>query len=228
MTVFPLRPHLRDDRLFLTQHGALVDSVLVLNADFSLLEVVHWQKAVSMIFRDQVRVVEEYSGRLLRSASSSMAFPAVVARVDFVQPRKRVRFSRKNILCRDAYTCQYCGVQPRKKTGSPLIEELTIDHVVPRSHSRDGWVRLPWNGKQVRVTSWENILTACISCNSDKADRTPAQAGMHMKKLPKSPSTVDIAWMSLHRYEIPEEWQLYLPEGASEWKEYWSVELEES
>lgn len=205
-----------------------MEAVLVLNADYSLLEVVSWQRAVSMLFREQVRVVEEYSGRFLRSASSSMGFPAVVARVKYIVPKRKIRFSRKNILCRDQYTCQYCGVRPRKKTGAPNLEELTIDHVVPRARSKDGWVILPWSKREVRVTSWENILTACAPCNMGKADRTPSEARMKMLKTPKAPSTSDLAWMTLFKHEIPEEWALYIPETSHEWREYWEAELDEA
>ena len=71
-----------------------------------------------------------------------------------------VTFSRRNIFKRDHYTCQYCGAQP----GS---EELTLDHVVPRS--------------QGGVSSWENCVLACMACNKRKADRTPEQARMHLR-----------------------------------------------
>ena len=67
-------------------------------------------------------------------------------------PANAVTFSRRNIYKRDRYTCQYCGVQP----GS---EELTIDHVLPRS--RGG------------TSTWENCVLACLECNKRKADRTP-------------------------------------------------------
>ena len=70
-------------------------------------------------------------------------------------PTAAVSFSRRNIFKRDHWTCQYCGRQPGG-------DELTIDHVVPRS--------------QGGVSTWENCVLACIDCNKRKADRTPAQA----------------------------------------------------
>lgn len=201
-----------------------MEAVLVLNADYTLLEIVSWQKAVNLFFRGKVRIVEQYAGRFLRSPSVTIKFPAVVARIKYVKPRKRVRFSRKNILCRDYYSCQYCGVKPRNKAGAPHLEDLTIDHVVARSKAINGWVILPWNKKRVRVTSWENTLTACAPCNSRKADLTLKQAGMTMLKKPKAPSVYDLAYMSLFKYNIPTEWKDYLPEG-SPWRDYWTAEL---
>jgi 5-methylcytosine-specific restriction endonuclease McrA len=51
----------------------------------------------------------------------------------------------------------YCG-------DTPGTEELTIDHILPKS----------MGGK----TSWENCVLACVKCNSYKANRTPEQARM--------------------------------------------------
>lgn len=199
---------------------------LVLNQDFTPLEVISWQSAMSKFVRGKVEVVEGYEGRVVRSPSVTFPLPAVVRNVGKFSKRK-VRFSRKNILARDAYTCQYCGVRPKKSSGAPDLSELTIDHVVPRAQSVDGWVVLPWNKERVRVSSWENVLTACYSCNTKKADRRPDQAGLKMSKTPKPPSTVDIAWMGLFGVEIPEEWKSYLP-ANSPWREYWDVPLDPS
>ena len=202
-----------------------MNAVLVLNADYTLLEIVPWQKAVSLLVLDKVRMVERYAERLLRSPSITLPFPAVVVRYDYVRDRKRVRFSRRNILARDAYTCQYCGARPRRVSGVPDLSALTIDHVVPRAQARDGHVLLPWNGQRGRVTSWRNVLTACAPCNASKANRTPAEAKLTPRKLPKPPHAMQIAWMSAHRYRIPREWEDYLP-TSSPWRGYWTEELE--
>ena len=77
-----------------------------------------------------------------------------------------MRFSRHNIYMRDDNTCQYCGRRlPRA--------ELNLDHVVPRSHGGG--------------TSWENVVCSCIPCNLRKANRTPEQAGMELRKRPVRP-----------------------------------------
>ena len=83
--------------------------------------------------------------------------PEVVALAGYDRlPEAAVAFSRRNIFKRDHYTCQYCGVQPG-------TEELTIDHVIPRS--------------QGGTSTWENCVLACVACNKQKADRTPAAGG---------------------------------------------------
>jgi len=205
--------------------GEIVNTaVLVLNIDYTPLEVISWQEAMQKILQGKMELVEEYAGRVIRSAREAWAFPAVV-RLTTRYVRRKVRLSRSNVLSRDSYTCQYCGVRPRKSGGAPRLEDLTIDHVFPKSRARNGWVTLPWNGKQARVTSWENLLTACERCNTRKAARTPKEAGLTMKTRPKAPSTVDVARMSVFRYRIPTEWKVYLPEG-SPWADYWEAELD--
>lgn len=199
-------------------------NVLVLNIDYTPLEVIPWQDAMEKIIQGKMELVADYAGRVIRSAYQEWAYPAVV-RLTKKFAQRKVRLSRLNVLARDAFTCQYCGARPRKKGGQPDLTELTLDHIVPRAQARDGMVVLPWNKERVRVTSWENVATACYSCNSGKADRTPAQAKMALAKHPRTPSTVDVARMAITRYRIPDEWKLYLPEG-SPWADYWEVEMD--
>ena len=95
------------------------------------------------------------------------------------------------------YTCQYCGAQPGG-------EELTLDHVVPRS--------------QGGVSSWENCVLACVACNKRKADRTPEQARMHLRRKPVRPT-----WKPLyadHEVRI-KSWSKFISEA------YWNVTLQE-
>jgi hypothetical protein len=82
------------------------------------------------------------------------------------------------------------------------------------------------SGRTVPVTCWENVVTACESCNGRKANRTPQQAGMRLRSQPRPPSATDLLRMSLRRHAIPEEWVDYLPEGAREWGGYWTAELD--
>ena len=81
-------------------------------------------------------------------------------------PVQEVKFTRENLFERDNYRCQYCG-----DTFHP--SQLNMDHVIPRDRG----------GR----TSWENIVTSCIKCNSRKANRLPHEAGMHLIKKPERP-----------------------------------------
>lgn len=201
-------------------------AVLLINADYTPLRPIPWERAITLVLEEKANVVEEYAGKMIRSASETWPWPAVIRLVRQERVRTRIKFSRANILARDNYTCCYCGVQPKAKDGRPRIDDLTYDHVVPRAHGRDNKVRLPWNGKTVDVSCWENAATACYDCNSTKADRTPEQAGMKMLFLPKRPSPFDVFRMSLRRVKIPMEWAQFLPDSAQHWAGYWDAELE--
>ena len=110
-------------------------------------------------------------------------------------PSAAVTFSRRNIFKRDRYVCQYCG-------GQPGSEELTIDHVVPRAQGGE--------------SRWDNCVLSCVDCNHRKADRTPAQAGMRLRKQPVRP-----VWKPLyaaHDVRI-ESWSKFVSEA------YWTAEL---
>ena len=199
---------------------------LILNSDWTVDEVVSWRKAILMLLSDKVIPLEDYAGRKVRSPSIELPLPAVLVRKRFVR-RRRVRLSRRNILARDAYTCQYCGLQPRRRSGQPRIEELTIDHVVPRAQSQQGQVLLPWSGERTPVTCWRNVLTACRNCNRHKGGRTPDQARMSMRRVPQPPNPTERAWMQLNTQPIPDEWKDYLPKG-SPWRDYWVADLREA
>jgi 5-methylcytosine-specific restriction endonuclease McrA len=128
---------------------------------------------------------------------SRIRVPEVVALIRYSgMPTSAVTFSRRNIYKRDRYTCQYCGMQP----GS---EELTIDHVMPRS--------------QGGMSTWENCVLACVSCNKRKADRTPEQAKMPLKKHPCRPD-----WKPLYatQHTRIDSWSKFISEA------YWNVELD--
>lgn len=82
-------------------------------------------------------------------------------------PMRDVKYSRQTLFQRDRHICAYCGKVFDRN-------DLTVDHILPRAQG----------GK----TTWDNTVAACFPCNSVKADRTPEQAGMHLKFKPKKPS----------------------------------------
>lgn len=206
------------------RYSVLMEDVLVLNVDFTPYQAVSWRHAIEKLLAGKVRLVQTYADRFIRSATQVFEYPAVVVLTGRYR-RRRVKLNRKNLISRDAFTCQYCGAQPKKSNGRPQISELTLDHVVPRSHARDGIVVLPWSGEKVPATSWSNLLTACESCNGFKSNRTPEQAQMKMRKIPAPPSADELAWMSIAQRKIPDEWKFYLGDD-SPWSDYWDVELE--
>lgn len=127
---------------------------LVLNADYSPfsvipLSVIGWKEAIVGAIMDKFNVVHEYEGVAIRSPSISIPLPAVVAAKKFKNPDQTIPFSKKNVLLRDDYRCQYCG-------GTFTGAELTFDHVIPRSKGGG--------------TDWWNIASACNDCNRKKGN----------------------------------------------------------
>jgi 5-methylcytosine-specific restriction endonuclease McrA len=100
-----------------------------------------------------------------------MPMPLVIRLVYYVRIPHRLSLpvTRRTVLARDHYTCQYCGRQPSRK-------DLTVDHVLPRS--RGGH------------TAWENVVAACQRCNGRKGNRTPEEAGMSLLSPPVRPRYV--------------------------------------
>lgn len=144
---------------------------LVLNADYRPLSYFPlstwgWETTIHHVFKERVDVLAEYKDVLIRSPSTSIKLPSVVALREYQSGKKHVPFTRFNLFLRDGFKCQYCQ-------GRFRAEDLTFDHVKPRAQG----------GK----TTWENIVAACRPCNSLKADRIhmtpvrkPFKPGVHL------------------------------------------------
>ncbi len=170
-----------------------MDTTLLLNASYEPLKVITWQRAVTLSFLGKVEVVDSYD-HVVRSVSLTLKMPAVVRLLRFVHlGRRRPPLSRLNLLARDDYCCQYCGITLERR-------EATIDHVVPRS--------------QQGGTSWENVVTACNACNRKKGGRTPQQARMKLLNKPVQPDWLPILSIQF-RKNLPEPWLMFLRDASS-------------
>jgi 5-methylcytosine-specific restriction endonuclease McrA len=181
----------------LTKEDIMSAFTLVLNHSYEPLQVVGWQRAVTLLFQGKAEVIEEHNEEI-HSISFSMKIPSVLRMLSMVRLKRKVpvKFTRLNIFTRDGWKCQYCG----EKFPS---EKLTFDHVVPVSQG----------GKK----QWENIVTACVECNSHKEGRTPQQAGMKLLKKPKQPIWAQVVTVTVGLRTTPDSWRDYL---------YWTCELE--
>jgi len=169
---------------------------LVLNQGYEPIEIISWQRAITLLALDKVEVVAAYDAQI-RAISLIVQVPAVVRlRRAFRRHPRPVKFSRVNIYARDGYCCQYCGVRC-------AIDRLTYDHVVPRSRG----------GK----TTWENIVSACDTCNARKSNRTPAEAKMALRSTPVRPSWMPSVQIRVSARSIPDAWRDYV---------YWTGRIE--
>ncbi len=164
--------------------------VLVLNATYEPLSVVSVKRAVVLLLKEKAELLETAKA-YLRAENFSIPRPLVIRLVYYVKIPRRVALpvTRRGVLTRDHYTCQYCGIMPPRKL-------LTVDHIHPRSRG----------GK----TTWENVITACQKCNGRKGNRTPSEANMKMLSEPKRPRYLAIA--TIGNSEAKAVWGKYIVE----------------
>ncbi|REJ67987.1 MAG: HNH endonuclease [Planctomycetota bacterium] len=201
-------------------------SVLVLNRMYMAVHVINVRRAIALLFRELAEVIHieennryanydfvswqeisalraefeerESNSDWIRSVNFELQVPRIIRLLHYDKvPKQRLRFNRRNVFARDRNRCQYCG-------GHFPTSELSLDHVVPRSH----------NGE----TSWENIVCCCVRCNVKKGGRTPQQANMHLIRQPVRPKHSPLLAMKLGNPKY-ESWKTFLSNA------YWSVDL---
>jgi 5-methylcytosine-specific restriction endonuclease McrA len=199
----------------------LNQSVLVLNRLWQAVNVCSAKRALTLLFEGRAQVVttladgsfQTFNFAEWRDFSEAEPHPESICTISFRirvprvillllfdrLPRKEVKFTRHNIFERDKNTCQYCGRTFERK-------DLNLDHVIPRD--RGG------------PTSWENIVCSCVECNTRKANRTPAEAGMSLIRKPKRPKWRPFVHVSIELHQH-DSWRHFLDLA------YWNVELGE-
>ena len=198
----------------------LKSPVLVLNKVWTPIDMVSLQDAIPKLFSthndgtpkakiidptsfetftwdDWSQVKPLLTDSVIRSSNVAFKVPEVIIYTKFDKfPQPKATCSRRNLFKRDHYRCQYCKKQPG-------TEELTIDHILPRSRGGE--------------TSWTNCVLSCIDCNARKANRTPDEAGMSFLKKPIKPSAHLFQFDKSIRLE---SWKQFLSDV------YWNIELE--
>ena len=140
--------------------------VLVLNQGYEPLMVINAKRAIVLVIKEKVKMLEKYN-ESIRSVRASFDLPSVIRLNFYVHLRyKDIILNRRNILKRDNFTCQYCV---RKLHSS----ELTIDHIVPKSRG----------GK----SNWTNCVIACNKCNSKKGSNLISEIGFKLMRKPFKP-----------------------------------------
>jgi 5-methylcytosine-specific restriction endonuclease McrA len=138
--------------------------VLVLNANFEPVNVCDTRRAVGLMLLNKATLVVNGRG-VIQTVAQSFPAPSVIRLERMIRrPRQSVRLTKREVFRRDNFTCQYCGQRPIR---------LTVDHIVPRHLGG--------------VHTWENLVTACPTCNLRKGGRLPEQANMHLLHRPTEP-----------------------------------------
>ncbi len=151
-------------RLEPLQPVATRQMVLVLNQNYEPLNVCNMRRAIGLIIHHKAEVLDVYQIPIV-TASRTFEAPSVIRLSHLIRrPHPRVKLTRREIFIRDNYTCQYCGTHSG---------DLTIDHIVPRSRGGSH--------------SWENLVSACRTCNHRKGGKLLTDSKMRLTRQPFEP-----------------------------------------
>ena len=163
----------------------LSKKVLLLNSSYEPISVINGKKAITMLITKKVDYIEK-TQLFINSEKLKISLPLIVKLKSYIYLEKRkIALTRKNIFKRDSYKCQYCG-----KSAS----SLTIDHVIPKNKG----------GKD----SWDNLVSACMKCNLNKADSFLKDINMRLINSPKKPHY--LIYMQEHVSNEYKSWKPYL------------------
>ena len=163
---------------------------LVLNLDYTPISVCSVQRAFLLVYLSKAELVKANSTYNLHTINDTYSMPAVIKLSRYVNvPYKGVVLTRDNVFKRDGFRCQYCGTE----------KELTLDHLIPKAKG----------GK----TSWNNLVTACKTCNSKKGNYSLEEAGLQLSLRPFRPSYIMyLKDLSGNNYD---EWKPFLNQKKS-------------
>jgi len=154
-----------------------MQETLILNHDFRPLQTISWKKAICLVIKDKAEVLK-YSTRTVRTPNTEYKIPIIIRLIKIVRQiyKNTVPITKKNVIIRDNYTCQYCR---KKEPGN----RITVDHIIPSSRG----------GKN----SWENMVACCMECNIYKNDKLPKEKNMKLIKQPKQPTISEFLMIKL-------------------------------
>jgi 5-methylcytosine-specific restriction endonuclease McrA len=168
------------------QLDKLREPVLLLNVNFEPLHVCNTRRALALVFGGKAEILLNGRGTI-RSASAEFDIPSVI-RLGYMvrRPRLQISLTKREILRRDDFTCQYC---------SSRSHVLTIDHVIPR---RLGGAH-----------TWTNVVAACPACNRRKGGKLPEHTNMRLMRLPIQPKATAIYRFGQH-LATHGEWEQFI------------------
>lgn len=224
--------HFKEEYFNSSSASALTEPSLILNKNWHPIDATTAKEALMDVFADKARVICPQSFELLniedwlaseipvgekfiQSVSCRIRVPEVIVSIHPKIPRRKVHFNRRNLWRRDGFRCQYCGIKPAP-------DELTIDHVMPKSRG----------GK----ATFENAVLACITCNKKKNNKTPEESGMSLRRAVMKNGILTFEFYhrpiappwnpayASRRKEVPKLWSAFIKETVDEL--YWNTDLE--
>lgn len=141
-----------------------MDRVLVLNADYSPINVTSVYRGFTLVNKGKAEILKSSDNPIL-SGLNKYIRPTVIRLFNYVKWRARkLKVTRQRLLKRDNYECVYCSSK----------KNLTIDHVIPKSKGGSN--------------HWTNLVTCCSSCNVRKGSKSLDEVGLKLRFSPYEPS----------------------------------------
>ena len=141
-----------------------MDRVLVLNSDYTPLNVTDVRRGFILVSKGKAEIVKEDVNKIVTTVGEFVR-PLIIRLVNYVRFRRStIKVGRRRVFKRDGYQCGYCGSK----------RNLTIDHIIPRSKGGGN--------------SWDNLVTCCSKCNNQKDSKTLEEAGMKLRVKPYEPT----------------------------------------
>lgn len=166
---------------------------LLLNNNYEVLSFATERKSIRLLFKDKADVLSIWDEYFIY-LGKKIYYPSVLRLKKLIHkpPHKLLGFSRRAVLKRDEYTCQYCN---RKLGGL----DMTIDHVKPRIFGG--------------ISSFMNCVASCLKCNNKKGGRTPEQAGMVLLRDPFVPNLGMMQGID-NKILWHQDWSFYISEKS--------------
>jgi len=184
------------------------DSVLVLNKNWQAINVTTPCDALSMMYTGNATglhvigtdnmvplqwkdwlLLDNKNNHVIKTVRGDISIPKIIILCKFNKvPKKRPKFTTKNLWLRDNGICQYTGKKLKPNEGN-------IDHVIPRSKGG--------------ITSWDNCVLSHKNVNSQKANKLPEEAGLKLIQKPQPPRELPITFFIKNKYSIS-EWDIFL------------------
>ena len=163
-----------------------MNDVLVLNFTYEVLNITSFQRAVKLIFSGKAEVVHGRDHRLVSPSFEMRMLPDNPHAEQHSPADAEGRPDQKNILLRDNYTCQYCGLKGERM--------MTVDHVHPRSKGGPS----TWEKSRLRLHALQQ-----------PEEQPDTRARQHAAQAQAESAEV-YGWMRVKRNTLPGEWHKFL------------------
>ena len=151
--------------------------VLTLNSGMIPIDICNVKQAIVLQILNKAEAVKVDTNQKIHSQYLTLPLPRVIMLFNFHKiPKKRVVYSRLNIIYRDDMRCQYCGKRHK-------MDELTVDHVIPLSR----WESVDPRHRPENPNSWENQVCACKRCNIIKGNKLISECRLSLLRKPVEP-----------------------------------------